>query len=245
MSLPELRAVIVDDETPAREVLQELLLDHPNVKVVGEAGSVATAAKLCMDLRPNLVFLDIEMRDGDGFDLLPKLDPIPAIIFVTAYDQFAVRAFEVNAVDYLVKPVHPERLAHSLQRIVRQPPPVRAEPLTEDDRIFLKSDSTCRMVFVTEIAGIEAEENYSKVHLTDGGSILMRRSMSEWERILPGQHFVRVHRSVILNIGAVRKVVMNGRDELTVEIAGFPAPLQLGRRSAARIRQLLRRQNPQ
>jgi two-component system LytT family response regulator len=240
MSFPELRAVIVDDEIPAREVLRELLLEHPNVKIVGEAGSVATAAELCLQLRPNLVFLDVEMRDGDGFDLLPKLDPIPAIIFVTAYDRFAVRAFEVNAVDYLVKPIHPERLANALQRIVRQPPPVSANPLSEDDKIFLRSDTKIRVAFVREISGIEAQENYSKVHLMDGSSVLIRRSMSEWERILPSPPFIRVHRSIIINVQAVKKVVMNGRDELDAEIAGFLAPLHFGRRSATRLRRALR-----
>ncbi|CAN5754061.1 LytTR family DNA-binding domain-containing protein [soil metagenome] len=240
MNLPELRAVIVDDETPAREVLQELLLQHPNVKVIGEANSVTNATALCLDLRPNLIFLDVQMRDGDGFELLPKLDPIPAIIFVTAYDQFAVRAFEINAVDYLVKPVNPERLAHSLQRIIRQPQPVLAKVLTEDDKIFLRSDTKLRVAFVTEISGIEAQENYSLVHLTDGGSMLVRRSMTEWEGILPKQHFLRPHRSLIVNIQAVKKVSMCGRDEIDVEIAGFTAPIRLGRRSATRLRQVLR-----
>lgn len=239
----DLRAIIVDDEPPCRKLLLELLAEHPNVRVIGEANSVATAATLCSDLRPNLIFLDVQMGDGDGFSLLPRLDPIPAVIFVTAYDEFAVRAFEINAVDYLMKPVHRERLSNALQRIARQPSPVSAKSLSEDDKIFLRSDTQLRVAFVTEIAGIEAEENYSKVHLTDGASILMRRSMSEWERILPRQHFIRIHRSVIINVEAVKKVVMNGRDELTVEIAGFAAPLQLGRRSAARIRQALRQPN--
>ena len=100
-----LRALIVDDEAPARELLRALLAVHTNVEVVGEACSVSTAATLCGDLQPNLIFLDVQMPGGDGFSLLGKLDPLPAIIFVTGYDKFAVRAFEVNAVDYLLKPV--------------------------------------------------------------------------------------------------------------------------------------------
>ncbi|MDD5198372.1 MAG: LytTR family DNA-binding domain-containing protein [Terrimicrobiaceae bacterium] len=242
MNLPELRAVIVDDEPPAREVLQELLREHSHVKVIGEANSVAAATELCLDLQPNLIFLDVQMRDGDGFDLLPKLDPIPAIIFVTAYDEFAVRAFQVNAVDYLVKPVSPERLAHALQRIVRQPPTVCAS-LSEDDKIFLRTDTQMRVAFVMEISAIEAQENYSRVCFVDGSSMLIRRSMSEWERILPKPHFLRTHRSFIVNIQAVKKVVMNGRDELDVEIAGCATPIRLGRRSSTRLRQALRRPN--
>lgn len=96
MNVPELRAAIIDDETPAREILRELLEAHPNVRVIGEADSVANATILCKDLKPNLLFLDVQMEDGEGFDLLPKIDSLPAIIFVTAFDRFAMRAFEVN-----------------------------------------------------------------------------------------------------------------------------------------------------
>jgi CheY-like chemotaxis protein len=103
-----LRALIVDSEAPARELLQDLLATHRNVRVVGEASSAPTAVSLYEDLHPNLVFMDVQMPKGDGFSLLPKLQPLPAIIFVTACDQFAVRAFEVDAVDYLLKPVRPD-----------------------------------------------------------------------------------------------------------------------------------------
>ncbi len=121
MKAPELRVVIVDDEAPAREVLLDLLSEHSNVKVVGEADSVANAMTLCQDLRPNLVFLDIEMRDGEGFDLLTKLTQNPGIIFVTAHDQFGARAFNAHAIDYLLKPVNPDRLTHALERINHEP----------------------------------------------------------------------------------------------------------------------------
>ena len=123
-----LRALIVDDEVPAREHLTQLLECHCNVKIVGEANSVATAAALCRDLQPNLIFLDVQMPGGDGFSLLSKLDPLPAIIFVTGYDEYAVRAFEVNAVDYLIKPVNPHRLADALERIIHAPPQTQTKP---------------------------------------------------------------------------------------------------------------------
>lgn len=128
MKPPELRTVIVDDEAPAREVLCDLLSAHSNVKVIGEADSVANAISIYQELRPNLVFLDAQLGDGEGFDLLPKLAPVPAIIFVTAYDQFAFRAFEANALDYLLKPPHPTRLANALERIVYQPPDTGTGP---------------------------------------------------------------------------------------------------------------------
>jgi two-component system, LytTR family, response regulator len=113
-----LRALIVDSEAPARELLQDMLATHRNVRVVGEANSASTALSLYDDLHPDLVFMDVKMPKGDGFALLPKLQPLPAIIFVTACDEFAVKAFEVDAVDFLLKPVRPERLANALQRVV-------------------------------------------------------------------------------------------------------------------------------
>lgn len=242
MKLPELRAIIVDDEAPARERLQELLAAHSHITVIGEANSVANATALCSDLRPNLLFLDVQLEDEISFALLPKLDPVPAIIFVTAYAEFAIRAFEVNAIDYLLKPINPERLADSLQRIIHQPQPVFTEKLKENDQIYLNS-TRHRMVYVTEISGIEAEDNYSLVRLTNGNSCMIRRSMTEWEKALPKGIFLRPHRSLILNIQAVEKILMTRRSEIEFEVAGFPKPILLGRRAAARLKRALRRPN--
>lgn len=243
MNQPELRTIIVDDEAPAREVMQELLLKHPNIRVVGEANSVANAALLCRNLRPNLIFLDVQLRDGEGFDLLPKLDPVPAIIFVTAYDEFAVRAFEVNAVDYLIKPVDPARLAHALQRIVHRPLPSFNGKLLDDDRIYLESSSSLRMVYVTEVAAIKAQENYTIIHLRDGAEPMVRRTMAEWEAALPEEHFFRPHRSLIVNLREIKKISMNWRKELDLTITGFAEPIHLGWRAAARLRQVFRHPN--
>jgi two-component system LytT family response regulator len=243
MSSLELRAVIVDDEAPARELLQELLEAHSEVKIVGEANSVGNAALLCASLRPNLIFLDVQMPGGDGFSLLSKLDPLPAVIFVTAYEQYAVRAFEINAVDYLLKPIRADRLSHALQRIILQPRPTHMPQLQEEDRIFLRSDTQLRVVFVTEIAAIEAEENYSRVCLVDGSAVLIRRGMNEWETMLPKEIFLRTHRSLIVNLKAIRKVRMEGRDEVALELSGCAAPRQLGRMAALRLRRALKERN--
>lgn len=243
MNAPELRAAIIDDEEPAREVLRELLEAHSNVRVIGEADSVANAVILCRDLKPNLLFLDVQMEDGEGFDLLPKIDSLPAIIFVTAFDRFAMRAFEVNAIDYLLKPVDPYRLAHTLQRIIREPHSAAAPVFAEDDRIHLRGDRKQRFAFLAEISGIEALENYSIVRFIDGDSITMRRSMTEWEEILPPKMFCRPHRSFIINVDAVQSILRIGKDEVHVKIKGFSAPVQLGRRAAAKFQRALRRPN--
>lgn len=243
MNLPELRAIIVDDEPPARRALLDLLEQHRHVSVIGEANCLSSAIELCRDLRPNLVFLDIHLGTESGFSLLPKLDPIPAVIFVTAYEEFAVRAFEVNAVDYLLKPVLPERLAHALERIVHTPQSAYAEKLLESDMIYLQSTGGLRMVFLTEIGGIEADQNYSIVRLKDGPSMMIRRGMSDWEKLLPKQLFFRPHRSLIVNVHAVRRLSMKANHEVDVEIMGFSEPAHLGRRAGARLRKALREPN--
>ncbi|MFA7344082.1 MAG: LytTR family DNA-binding domain-containing protein [Terrimicrobiaceae bacterium] len=240
---PELRALIVDDEAPAREVLSELLENFPHVRVVGEATSVATAVSLCADLKPNLIFLDVQMRDGEGFSVLPQIAPLPSVIFVTAYDKFAARAFEVNAVDYLLKPVSQDRLAHALERILHQPTATKSKPFREDDRIFLKSDSGMRVAYVTEISGIEAQENYTRVYLANGTTEFLRRTMTEWEKVLPKPLFLRVHRSLIVNLSCVGKVLAEDRDTSVIEVTGIPKPIPLGRKPALRLRSALRLRN--
>src|SRR4029434_3339247 len=122
---------------------------------------------------------------GDGFSLLPKLKPLPSVIFVTASDDFAVKAVEVDAVDYLLKPVRPERLANALQRVVHSQKPAQAERLSYDDKILLDSDEEMRVVFVAEISGIVAEGNYTRVHLADGSTCFVRRGISQWDCMLP------------------------------------------------------------
>ena len=235
-----LRALIVDDEAPARELLRALLAPHPNVEVVGEASSVSTAATLCGDLQPNLIFLDVQMPRGDGFSLLGKLDPLPAIIFVTGYDKFAVRAFEVNAVDYLVKPVSSHRLADALERIHHVPTKTEARLFLPDDRIFLKDGKKTRVVYVSQISGIKAEENYTDVCIADGGSVFMRRTISDWEKVLPKPPFFALHRSLIVNLQAVSDVVMESRAGISFRLAGQQHPLTLGQRPAVRLRKALK-----
>lgn len=233
----QFRALLVDDEGPARARLRMLLAAHPEVEIVGEASHVAEAARQCARLHPNLLFLDIQMPREDGFALLPKLDEVPAVIFVTAYDRFAVRAFEVNAADYLLKPVHPDRLTLALQRLAA-PPLETGEPakLELDDTVFLRSDRGLRVVPVRDVTHIEAEENYTLVHVADGTAVLVRKGMAQWEESLPAEAFVRVHRSLIVNQHAVRSLVAESRESAQLEIAGRATPLILARRASLRLR---------
>lgn len=236
-----IRALLVDDEAPARARLRTLLAAHPEVEIVGEASNVAEAARQCARLHPTLLFLDIQMPREDGFALLPKLEEVPAVIFVTAYDRFAVRAFEVNAADYLLKPVHPDRLALALHRLAHPAaePEAPAQQLSMEDTVFLRSDRGLRVVPVGEITHIEAEENYTLVHIADGSAVLMRKGIAQWAESLPAERFVRVHRSLIVNHGAVRSLVAESRESARLEIVGSPTPLILARRASLRLRRCL------
>jgi two-component system LytT family response regulator len=227
---PRLRAVIVDDEPAARRGVRLLLERDRGVDVVGEAASGAEAAELIRRERPDLAFLDVQMPGGDGFAALAQLGPgaVPAVVFVTAYDEHALRAFEVNAVDYLLKPYDDARFAAALQRAkdeVRRrqveavnarlvqlldylqrtaPPPVGGGE-SRADRIMIKSSGEIFFVKVEEIDWIEAEGDYMKFHV-GGRSHLMRETMARLEARLDPRQFVRIHRSTIVNLDRVQKL---------------------------------------
>ena len=242
-----LRVVIVDDEAPARERMASLLAAHHGVSVVGEAGDVDAAADLCRRVSPAVVFLDIDLRTASGFDLLPRLTGAPAIVFVTAHNDYAVRAFEINALDYLVKPVHPDRLASALGRVRKastEPAPSPAAPpspgrMTTEDVVALREDGGMRVVPLRRITHIESEENYTRVHVAGEPPAFVRRPMVEWDRLLPDPQFLRVSRSLIVQLAAVREIQTESRDVARVIFNGQPEPLTVARRSSVRIRQAL------
>ena len=240
MNEPKLRALIVDDRVDARNHLKQLLQRHLDIGVIGEAERIPDAVALCNDLHPNLIFLDIELRGETGFSLLEKLDPLPAIIFVTGYSEYAVRAFEVNAVDYLLKPVSPSRLSDALQRIIHAPPSTQSKPFLPNDRIFLRHEKKVRVVFIPDISGIKAEENYTDVYLSDGSKIFMRQMISEWEECLPAPMFFSPHRSLIVNLNAIHDIVLESRDRISFKLLGHEKVFSIGQRPAADLRQAMR-----
>jgi two-component system LytT family response regulator len=212
-----MKTVLIDDEHLARKELRHLLRPHPRIEIVGEAANVTDALRILPVLRPDLVFLDIEMPGRDGFDLLASLPPPhPRIIFVTAHDAFAVRAFKVNALDYLLKPVEPERLAEALARLAspdETDTEARAQPLDaspghpfhEDDRVFIREGERCWFVPVREIPLLEAEGNHTRVHLHRERPLL-RRSLAAMEARLPCTLFLRANRGQLVNRTFIEKV---------------------------------------
>ncbi|MBN8710144.1 MAG: hypothetical protein BGO12_08015 [Verrucomicrobia bacterium 61-8] len=229
------RALIVEDEDDAREFLRGLLKAHPEIEIVGKAENVTEAITQFNALKPDLIFLDVQMPKRDGFSLLPELRPVPDIIFVTAYDAFAVKAFEVNAVDFLLKPISADRLALALSRLDRRTPR-KAKPFAHDDRVFLYSDLEVRVVLATDITHIEAEQNYCRVHLTNHEPMLVRRTMAEWKRLLPGKYFLRVNRSTVINLYAVQDIVPLPHHHATVSFVGGRGSIELSRLPSRRLR---------
>ena len=239
--MPPLRALIVDDEPLARRELARLLAAEGMVTVVGEAADVAGASRALSRDPPDVLFLDIRLGRESGFTVLPSLPPATALVFVTAFDEYAVRAFELNALDYLLKPVDPERLAVTLQRVragaVRRAsarPATRS--LTTRDWLFLREGGRDSFARVADVAAIVAEGDYTRLLVVGGPSRLVHRSLADWQSRLSDTGFVRIHRSALVNLHHVLEV-RSGRELL---VRGVAQPLAMSRRAAALLRQRLR-----
>lgn len=205
-----MRTLIVDDTRLARRELRTLLAAHPQIQIVGEAEDVEPARALIESLRPDLLLLDIQLPGGTGFDLLDQLEHLPAVIFTTAYDSYAVRAFEANALDYLLKPVEPARLASALQKaLVPMPRLAPAEParppLGAGDRVFLREGERCWFVSLNEISHFQVDGNYVQVHFR-GQRALLQRSLSALEERLDPQLFLRANRNVLVNLRLIEAI---------------------------------------
>ena len=237
----ELTAVIVDDERLARNEMRSLLADHPEVRVIGESDSVQSAVELIDRERPDVVFLDIQLAGETGFDLLERVPGNDmAIVFVTAYEQHAMRAFEVNALDYLLKPVTPERLAAAIERLeAPRPLSTLKGPLEYDDRLFLQVDD--RMVFlrIDSIKYIAAAGDYSYLHGVNGKKHLVQKPLKEWEARLPANYFLRIHRSTVVNMEHVERLEPWSNYSYRVYMKAVDEPLIMSRRYALKAKDRL------
>ena len=239
-----IKAVIVDDEPPARREMRRLLGEFDDVKTVGEAGDLAVAGGLLLRTRPDAVFLDIQLGKRSGFELLEHVDPDTAVIFVTAFDAYAVKAFESSAVDYLVKPVNPERLAHTLERVRDRLADHSAESKSTavysgTRWIFLESRDHHDFVEIANITHVEANEGGTRVFLRDGRARVTARSLAYWESRLPPADFARVHRSTIVNLRHVEKVEQWFHYSYRITIAGYKESVIMSRRYASRLRDVI------
>jgi len=239
-----IKALIVDDEAPARREMRRLLAAHDSIDVVGDARDLATARGLLLRTRPDVVFLDIRLAKASGFDLLGDVDEETAVVFVTAYDEHAIRAFEANALDYLVKPVEPERLARTVERLEARAAdgePARAPaPFTPLRWVFLEAGDTSEFVELASITHVTAESGGSRVHTEDGRSRPATKSLKRWEERLPPHDFLRVHRSAIVNLRHVERVVPWSHYSYRIRLRGWKEPVTMSRRYARETRGRLR-----
>ena len=237
-----MRVLIVDDEPLARSAMRRLLAAHPTVEIVGEAESTAEALSAIERLQPQLVFLDIELGGGDGFDLLAALERPPIVVFVTAYAEHAVEAFAVDAVDYLLKPVAPERLAESLARVERQL--AQASPPSGPEVIELRTPKRTVLAQPAEIVALRADGDFTRVHVAELTEVLSWVTYAHYESLLPSPPFLRLGRSLIINRDRLRNIETPSRSSARVTLQGMADPLVLGRTAAARLREALADDKP-
>jgi two-component system, LytTR family, response regulator len=225
------RVIIIDDERTARADLRARLEAHPEVTIVGEAALLDEATALLRRGGYDLVFLDIQLLGGNGFDLVPDVAPEARIIFVTAYDQFALRAFEVNALDYLRKPVRVARLAEALRRGAGpQPAAVPPTPLRVDDIVQVKTGpGAARFLRLADIVLITSQDNYTELTLASGQRLLVRLTLAAWEARLPATHFMRVHRRTIISLTRIEGYAHVDEEIVLLHLAGLRHPVR-GRR---------------
>jgi two-component system LytT family response regulator len=231
-------ALIVDDERIARRELAYLLRDHSEIEVAGEAASVDEALEALARLRPTLVFLDVQMPGASGFELFERANVEAHVIFVTAYDEFALHAFEVNALDYLLKPVRPQRLNQAIERYLSraQADSPSVGRLDLADSIFLTIGQAPRFIRLASIECILAEGDYTRLIAAAGPVGMVLKTMKEWERILPERHFSRIQRSTIINCEQVLRFEQSANGAYHVHMRHLDQPLVMSRRFARQFR---------
>jgi two-component system LytT family response regulator len=225
-----MRALIIDDERPARRELRRLLDDFTWVEVVGDAGNIDEAEEMIAALTPELLFLDIQMPGGSGFDLLSRLEDLPQVIFTTAYDAHAARAFEVDALDYLLKPIDPRRLAEALSRAKSAQATRTPTPGSVLEQIFVRDGSRCWFVPLREVRLLSSEGNY--IRLSWGKEKpLLGRALAALERRLDPNRFFRANRQQIINLDFIENVELGVNGRLHAQLRDGPE-VEISRRQA-------------
>jgi two-component system LytT family response regulator len=236
-----MKALLVDDERLARNELRRLLAAFPEIQVVGEASHAGQAREQIASLGPDLLFLDVQMPGETGIEFLESLEPpVPDVIFTTAYDEFAVKAFELNALDYLLKPVDPARLAAAVARLRegRRPPAAGPRPsgsLEASDKVFVREGERCWFVEVGQIRLLESEGNYTRLHFGDAKPQLFR-SLNAMEGRLDPKFFFRANRRQIINTSWIDRIEPWFSSGLLVHLKGG-AKVELSRRQAQEFRE--------
>lgn len=239
-------AIVIDDERLARNELKKLLSEYPEVEVIGEAGNVDEAIKLIEELIPDIIFLDIQMPVKTGFDLLAELDVVPSVIFTTAHDEFALKAFEVNALDYLLKPIDPKRLSDAIQKLmlledrddlISDNRVENKSYLSDNDQVFVKDGEKCWFVKLSEIRLFESVGNYARVFFGTNKPLILK-SLNSLEDRLDPKTFFRANRKHIVNLRMIEKVEPFFNGGLLLEIKGGEK-IEVSRRQAVRFKEMM------
>ena len=243
----KIRAVIVDDEDLSRQMLRELLSHHAEIEIIAECANGFEAVKAITELKPALLFLDIQMPKLTGFEVLELVGTGMAVVFVTAYDEYAIRAFDIHAVDYLLKPFGAERFETALQRVNQRlggklPPAIELSasarpPAQYAERIVVRDGTRVQIIPVVKLDYVEAQDDYVGL-CTEGKTHLKQQTISSLEAALDPTQFVRIHRSYIVNLEKVTKIELYGKDSHLVILANG-ARLPVSRTGYARLRSLL------
>lgn len=230
---------IVDDESLAIQELETLLKPYPKLEIIGKSDRVQKAIEDINNLKPELIFLDINMPGMDGFELLSKLDEVPEVIFVTAYDEYAIKAFEVNALDYILKPINPERLKDAIAKVekkLKDNASNSQDKLGLEKKIFIKDGEKCYFVPVKDIFLIESEGNYVKVFF-ENKKPLLHKSLTYMDSRLPEDIFFRANRQFIINLNYIKNIEPYFNSTLLVEMQNGQK-IDLSQRQSVKFREM-------
>jgi two-component system LytT family response regulator len=242
-----IKAIIIDDERLARNELKKLLADFPEIEVVAEAANANEGMEKIDNFGPELIFLDIQMPGKTGFDMLAEMDRTPNVIFTTAYDEYALKAFEVNALDYLLKPIEPKRLADAIQKLqshderddqVASPMNFNRSVLQENDQVFVKDGERCWFVKLSDIRLFESVGNYAKVYFGANKPLILK-SLNSLEERLDEKIFFRANRKHIVNLRMIEKVEPYFNGGLLLELKGGEK-IEVSRRQTVKFKEMMR-----
>jgi two-component system, LytTR family, response regulator len=241
-----IKAIIIDDERLARNELKKLLADFPEIEVVAEAANANEGMEKIDNFGPELIFLDIQMPGKTGFDMLAEMDRTPNVIFTTAYDEYALKAFEVNALDYLLKPIEPKRLADAIQKLqnhddrddqVASPMNFNRSVLQENDQVFVKDGERCWFVKLSDIRLFESVGNYAKVYFGANKPLILK-SLNSLEERLDEKIFFRANRKHIVNLRMIEKVEPYFNGGLLLELKGGEK-IEVSRRQTVKFKEMM------
>ena len=239
-----LRVAVIDDERLARQGIRHLLSAHPRLQIVGEADSKESALALIRQEKPDGIFLDVHMPGGTGFDVLQALDASPKVVIVTAHAEHAIEAFDIEAVDYLLKPVKPPRFAQAVQRLQAACAPAlpsNPEPtFSPEDHICLRTPQRTITVPVRDLLVLQAEGDFTRIYLKNSPPLMICMPLGQYEKLLPSPPFARLDRSLILNLQAPLQLHRKSRDDASLILNNLNQEVPLGRTAQQRLRDALK-----